>query len=369
MRGASPQYYDLPMIERHVAAPARARALELGYYDPSAALWLARRVRQVLALRPAVDLAAELDRQARAAGLANLEVRVTTQPQPSERGTFDLALLLAPFFLGNAPVRHAICTAAQALKSDGVLYFQVHRRRGGDTFVGYACELFASVEPVARGAGQRRLFAATGPRAPAAEPVIPQADRLYDLTLRGVTVRFRLAAGVFSARGIDPGSRLLLDTAQVPPGAKVLDLGCGAGVIGLAIAALDPRARVVLVDSSAPAVELARENAARNRLVNVDVRLGDAYQPVAGERFDAILSNLPAHRGYQEQLATAERFISGAPDHLRAGGGAWFVANRALPYERPAARVFGQVRLAASDRRYKVLHCTEPRSGPARGRT
>ena len=90
-------------------------------------------------------------------------------------------------------------------------------------------------------------------------------------------------------------------------------------------------------------------------------RLGDGYAAVAGERFDAILANLPAHRGHKQDLSTAERFIAGAAQHLRARGAAWFVANRALPYELPASNAFRQVRTAAADGRYKVLHCTDPR--------
>jgi hypothetical protein len=75
---------------------------------------------------------------------------------------------------------------------------------------------------------------------------------------------------------------------------------------------------------------------------------------------DAVVSNLPAHRGQQADSTAATAFIAGAPAHLRAGGAAWFVANKALPYELPAARAFRRVRVAAADGRYKVLHCEDP---------
>jgi 16S rRNA G1207 methylase RsmC len=92
----------------------------------------------------------------------------------------------------------------------------------------------------------------------------------------------------------------------------------------------------------------------------VEVLLSDGYDALGGQRFDAILSNLPAHRGQQADSAVAERFIAGAPAHLREDGGAWLVANKALPYELPAARAFRRVRVAAGDGRYKVLHCDQP---------
>ncbi|HEX2185777.1 MAG TPA: methyltransferase [Chloroflexota bacterium] len=356
------QRYFMPLLREHVALTPTSRVLELGFYDPEAALWAAREGAEVLALRPTVDQVTELDRRAREAGLTNLEARLALHLEPAERGRFHLALLLVPYFLGNAPSREAIDVAAGGLAPGGQLAFQVHHRHGGRTFVKHAATRFSAVAFLGMGGGQRRLYRASGPLAPAAgQSPPPEPAAPLEVTLRGVALRLRLAAGVFASKGIDPATRLLLQTAELPPAARVLDLGCGAGTIGLAVAAADPRAFVVLVDSSRPAVDLARENAALNNVRNVDLRLDDGYRAVPGERFDAILSNLPAHRGHQADAAVAERFIVEAPAYLREDGSAWFVANRALPYELPASRAFRQVRLAASDGRYKVLHCSGPR--------
>jgi 16S rRNA (guanine1207-N2)-methyltransferase len=367
MSSSDAQRYHLPLLREHVDLPPGARVLEMGYYDPEGALWAgAAGAGQVVALRPAIDQAAALDRAAREAGLGQIESRLAVQPEADERGTFDLALLLAPFFLGNLPVRQALEGVAAALKPDGALYFQAHKRRGGDTFVGYARGLFEDVDLMGMGGGQRRLYRATGPRTgttsadPGGAPATDAEDLAQEVEIRGVTLKLRLAAGVFSAHRVDPGSLLLAQTAQVPPGARVLDLGCGAGPIGLAVAASDPRSRVLLADASRPAVELARENAALNGLQNVEVLLSDGYDALGGQRFDAILSNLPAHQGQQADSGVAGRFIAGAPARLREDGGAWFVANKALPYELPAARAFRRVRVAAADGRYKVLHCDQP---------
>jgi 16S rRNA (guanine1207-N2)-methyltransferase len=369
MPSTDTQRYDLPLLREHVAISAGRSLLEMGYYDPLAALWAAGEGASVVALRPMIDQVAELDLLAREAGLANVEARLAMGPEPSERGTFATSLLIAPYFLGNVPVREAMTSAAAALDPAGTLYFQAHRRRGGETYVGYACALFEEVELLGLGRGQRRLYRATAPRplpllaetegAAAANGAAPRSGAL-DVALRGQTLHLRLAAGVFSAHRIDAGTALLLETAVVPEGGRFLDLGCGAGTIGLALAAADPRSRVILVDASRPAVELSRENAAANGLTNVEVRLSDGYSAVAGEQFDAILSNLPAHRGVRADSDVAERFIAGAPARLRQGGTTWLVANKALPYELPAARSFRQVRVAASDGRYKVLHCADP---------
>jgi 16S rRNA (guanine1207-N2)-methyltransferase len=361
MSSSDTQRYHLPLLQEHVVIPPGGRVLEMGYYDPAGAIFAAGAGGTVVALRPAIDQVAELDRDARAAGRPEVEARLATGPEPDERGTFDVALLLAPFFLGNTPVRQAMAAAAVALKPEGTLYFQAHKRRGGDTFVGYAHDRFEGVRLLGMGGGQRRLYRATGPRSQAAADARAEAGAApVEVTLRGVPLKLRLAAGVFAARHVDPGSQLLAETAEVPPGGRILDLGCGAGTIGLALAAADPRARVVLVDASRPAVELAQENAEANDLTNVEVSLSDGYAALAGRRFDAVVSNLPAHRGQEVDSGTAERFIAGAPAHLREGGTAWFVANKALPYELPASRAFRQVRVAAADKRYKVLHCQGP---------
>jgi len=375
MPASDTQRYYLPLLDRHVALWPGARVLELGYYDPAAAIWAAQRGAGVVALRPTLDQVREVEATARAAGASGLDVRLAVQPEPSERGTFDVALVLAPYFLGNAAVREAFATVAAALRPEGVLFVQVHRRRGGETYVRMAAELFATVELLGMGGGQRRLYRAIGPRASVlAAPAAGTQRPTLEFVVGGLTLHLRTAAGVFGAHRVDPASRLLVETVRLGRRARVLDLGCGSGAIGLALAALHPDAQVTLVDISRPAVEVAGENARLNRLKNVTVLLSDGYSALAGQRFDAIVSNLPAHRGHRADLETAERLIAGAPEHLRAGGAAWFVAGKALPYEHTASRAFRQVQIAAADGRYKVLHCTEPRAraamagGRARGR-
>lgn len=74
---------------------------------------------------------------------------------------------------------------------------------------------------------------------------------------------------------------------------QVADLGTGSGAIALAIASERPRAQVVATDVSAAALEVARGNGSRLGFDNVTFRLGDWFIPVAGQRFDFIVSNPP----------------------------------------------------------------------------
>jgi 16S rRNA (guanine1207-N2)-methyltransferase len=102
--------------------------------------------------------------------------------------------------------------------------------------------------------------------------------------LRGRRWEFLTDRGVFARGGVDRGTRLLAETMRIEPTDHVLDLGCGYGPLGLVAAALAPAGQAVLVDINARAVELARENARRHGLDNVEVLQGDMCAPVAGRR-------------------------------------------------------------------------------------
>ena len=125
-----------------------------------------------------------------------------------------------------------------------------------------------------------------------------------------------------------PETELLVDLAlaRLPADApvRVADLGTGSGAIALALAKERPRAQVVATDASPEALEVARGNAARNRIDNLAFRLGSWLQPLAGERFDLIASNPPYIADGDPHLARGDlRFepamaLSCGPDGLDA---------------------------------------------------
>jgi release factor glutamine methyltransferase len=89
-----------------------------------------------------------------------------------------------------------------------------------------------------------------------------------------------------------PETELLVDLALAREPKSVLDVGTGSGAIALAIKRHRPQARVVATDASAAALEVARRNASRFNL-EIEFRHGRWFEPVAGERFEAIISNPP----------------------------------------------------------------------------
>jgi len=123
--------------------------------------------------------------------------------------------------------------------------------------------------------------------------------------------------GVFSPRSIDEGTMLLMKYIEVGESDICLDLGCGYGPIGLALAKHCTKGEVHMIDKDFVAVELANNNAKLNNLSNAKAYFSDAFLQIPNEvKFDQVISNLPAKVG-REQLSI---ILYDAFDALKPGG-------------------------------------------------
>ena len=134
------------------------------------------------------------------------------------------------------------------------------------------------------------------------------------VNLRGNSFKICTGSGVFSKTRVDPGSELLIETAQVEKGWRLLDLGCGYGIVGIALKLSCPSIHVVFSDINERALSLTRKNLDING-VEGDVRKSDAYSNIP-ERFDTILLNPPQTAGKKLCYMMIEK----AKDHLMEGG-------------------------------------------------
>ena len=120
-------------------------------------------------------------------------------------------------------------------------------------------------------------------------------DLQFEETIRDITLCFRTTWGLFSPKGVDPGTRLLINYLDIHSDDTCLDLGCGYGAIGLYMAKLATQGKVYLCDKDFVAVRYARMNARINHRKNCEVMLSNGFDELPdGLRFDVIASNLPA---------------------------------------------------------------------------
>ena len=162
-----------------------------------------------------------------------------------------------------------------------------------------------------------------------------------------------------------PETELLVELAidRLPHGGIVVDLGTGSGAIALAIAKERPDAIVVAVDASEAALEVARRNAEALSLQRVTFHHGDWLTPLAGQRFDLIVSNPPYIEAADPHLAQGDlrfepatalasgldglddirRITASAIGHLNAGG--WLMVEHGWNQGEAVREIFGMAGL------------------------
>jgi 16S rRNA (guanine1207-N2)-methyltransferase len=178
----------------------------------------------------------------------------------------------------------------------------------------------------------------------------------FTTSVWGESFTIRSLPGVFSIDRLDDGTELLLQqlTPKRVQGRRVLDFGCGYGLIGLVAARLGAEwADMLDVDLSA--VASARENCARNQIQNAEARQSDLLDAVGPEHYDLILSNPPFHTGKQVEYGIAETFIAHSHFILQPGGNLVLVANRFIRYDRLMKDVYGNVNILAETGKYHVI--------------
>ena len=158
-----------------------------------------------------------------------------------------------------------------------------------------------------------------------------------NIEIKGVKLEMRSAPGLFSPAHPDRGTLAMLSQVEFHPGQRVMDLGCGWGLVGVLAARICGAENVYMCDIDPAAVETAQLNAAVNGVPGVNICVSDGFKAVDAAGFDLILSNPP----YQTDFSVAKSFIEKGFNRLKVGGWMYLVVKREKWYLNKMRAVFG----------------------------
>ncbi|MET8648548.1 MULTISPECIES: class I SAM-dependent methyltransferase [Nocardia] len=202
-----------------------------------------------------------------------------------------------------------------------------------------------------RGRQKSRTLLVTGPK-PVGEPRFPVQDRLEDFDIDVVA-----HGAAFSGPRLDIGTRFLLEHLKwmKPDARDAIDLGCGTGIMAVALAKARPALRVVGTDQSAAAVASARATVAANDMVDrVTVVRDDAMSSAADNSADLVVCNPPFHVGAAVHTGSAIKMFTETGRVLRPGGELWAVYNSHLNYRGVVERIVGSTDVVGRNRKFTV---------------
>ncbi len=363
-RPGFPQWEEVGQAARLLAEHAQVGREERVLVWPcghgALGVWAARRsAPERVALRDTNIIAVEMARRTLAANdcaATNVEAAL---PAPAD-GPFDVVLLTLP--KGRDLARLMFLAAFRSLRPGGRLYLAGANDQGIKSAIGDAEELFGPSQLLGYRGGNRVVVLTKALVPPDELPAPYRAPGLAEGTYATFEValgeeRYTLFSrpGVFAWRGLDPGTRLLLEVLPVRVTDEVLDVGCGYGIIGLHAARQATKGWTTLVDVDILATDCARRTLAHNGAQRAEVLLGDGLAAVPGRRFSLIVSNPPFHSGHETSGEIVEALVREAYAALEPRGRLVVVANRFLPYDRLMGAVFGAVETLAQTPQYHVL--------------
>ena len=257
--------------------------------------------------------------------------------------TIDVAILNMLYQPSNAWMIYGLQVAAYALKPGGRLYLVGAKDRGVLSMAKRMRSLFGNLETLVISKGQRVV-----------------CSHVENNSLDLHSQEGLLLPTTFAEGKLDEGTRLLVDALEVHTTDIALDIGCGAGYLGMHIARVASKGHVTMVDASLVAVDAARNMVEQSGMTNMQVLASNGTQAVKAQRFDLIVTNPPFHLGGIQTIEIGERFIREAAQVLRPRGRFYLVANRFLKYEPTMRTCFHSVEEVGGNTRYKVLLATNP---------
>ena len=160
----------------------------------------------------------------------------------------------------------------------------------------------------------------------------PYYKKQIDYIFKGEKLSFDVSQMLFSSFAIDQGTDMLIRHMVLKNPKTILDMGCGYGPIGICLAKTTPDAQVTMLDADLLAVRYTKRNIEKNGLTNVTVLGSVGMEEVSEQRYDLIVSNVPAKIGDE---AIIQDFILTPLEHLTPDGELWIVVVNGLNHLIP----------------------------------
>lgn len=169
---------------------------------------------------------------------------------------------------------------------------------------------------------------------------------MYEFTYNDKTLQIDTVDSMFSPRGADFGTVLMLEHTIFDVEDKLLDLGCGSGIVSLCAASAGVLpTNITLTDVDPISVECARHNLVNNGFTGANLVCGDALRAVSDTDYTLIMSNPPYHTDF----SVAKAFIEEGFKHMVIGGRMLLVTKRKDWYRNKMISVFGGVKIIEQD--------------------
>lgn len=168
-----------------------------------------------------------------------------------------------------------------------------------------------------------------------------EVERMVEANIKGQDLVFKTSRTVFSPDGMDKGTLAMLKHVEFVAGDRVLDLGCGYGVVGILAAKLIGPDDVVMTDIDDEAIALAKENSILNDVSGIAIKQSDGFKNISEHNFSLILSNPPYHVDFK----VPKHFIEKGFNRLKMGGRMYLVTKRKEWYKNKMISIFGGVKI------------------------
>lgn len=263
-------------------------------------------------------------------------------------GPFDNAIVRLP--LGREALEMVLHAVASTLRPRGLVFIYGANDEGIRSAGGTGEPLFGEMTTVDTRRHCRVLMGARLDEIPTLRGELAAWRREVVVDLSDGPVQMVSYPGVFAHGKVDAGTRMLLSVFPVLPAqARVLDFGCGIGVLGAEALRRSPGAQVDMLDVSALAIEAARENVPGARMI-----LGEGWSPIPNSQYDLVVSNPPIHTGKGQDFRVLADFVDQLPAHLRKSGEVLLVVQRTVPVQRLLQEKFGTVERVTQSPQYSV---------------